>query len=123
MALPQGLYYGRLDPASALTVADELAAGRLELDHLRGRASYPMAVQAAEIALRRHLDETRADAVRLVARGVEEDVTTAGFVVDGVRWEVEVRTSYGVEQLQLTCRATRDNPVPRHEVVGLREGG
>ena len=43
-------------------------AGELDLDHLRGRSGYAMPVQAAEIALRRELGETRDDALRLTRR-------------------------------------------------------
>ncbi|MET1063322.1 MAG: hypothetical protein ABWX71_10540, partial [Aeromicrobium sp.] len=108
-----------LDPESALTVADRHAAGELELDHLRGRSSYAMPVQFAEIALRRELAETRMDAVRLVSRRISAGLTDAVFDVGGVRWAVRVRTEPGADLLQLTCRATRDNPVPAHELLGI----
>jgi hypothetical protein len=119
LVLPQGLYYGRLDAISALAVAGGHAAGELDLEHLRGRSSYAMPVQFAEIALRRQLGETRDDAVRLVSRRVEDGVTDAVFAVGGDRWAVRVRTAPGAELLQLTCKATRDNPVPLHELLSL----
>jgi hypothetical protein len=119
LVLPDGLYYGRTDPGSALRIAREHDSGRLELDHLRGRSSYAMPVQAAEIALRRELDETRADALRLVGRRRDGEVIESVFAVGDVRWRVRVRTASGAELLQLTCRATRDNPVPAHEVVSV----
>jgi hypothetical protein len=119
LVLPHGLYYGRLDAESSLAVAEAQAAGRLDLDHLRGRSSFAMPVQFAEIALRRHLDETRVDAVRLASRRVTDDMTDAVFVVGDTRWAVQVRTAPGAELRQLTCRATRDNPVPLHELVGI----
>jgi hypothetical protein len=122
LVLPDGLYYGRLDPEAALAVAAAHAENRLELDHLRGRTAYPMAVQAAEVALRRHLDETRRDAVRWTGRSVEGPatnlVTTAVFDVAGRTWSVRVRTVQG-PPARLTCRATRDNPTPRHEVEAV----
>ncbi|GGO74530.1 sucrase ferredoxin [Nocardioides deserti] len=122
LALPDGLYYGRLDPAAALTVAAAHARDHLELDHLRGRTAYPMAVQAAEVALRRHLGETRRDAVRWTGRSVEgpatNQVMTAVFDVAGRTWSVRVRTVQG-PPARLTCRATRDNPTPRHEVEAV----
>lgn len=119
LVLPDGLYYGRTDPDSALRVAREHGAGRLELDHLRGRSSYAMPVQAAEIALRRELAESRAGALRLVSRSRADDVTDVVFAVGDARWRVRVRTSPGAELLQLTCRARRDNPVPAHEVTSI----
>ena len=124
LVLPQGLYYGRLDAVSALAVArghvGAGSAGELDLEHLRGRSGFAMPVQAAELALRRQLAETRDDAVRLVSRAVEGELTVAVFTVAAVEWEVTVRTTLGDDLVQLTCRAVRDNPVPRHEVTGIR---
>ena len=66
VVLPEGLYYGRMDPGTAPQVASLHEEGRVDLARLRGRSPYPMHVQYAEIALRRHLEEDRLDAVRLV---------------------------------------------------------
>jgi hypothetical protein len=119
VVLPHGLYYGRLDAVAALAVGGAHAAGELDLDHFRGRSGFPMAVQFAEVALRRELAETRADALRLVGRSVEGDVTEAVFDVAGAPWVVRIRTSPGAELRQLTCKATRENPVPAHELLGV----
>ena len=123
LVLPHGLYYGRLDPVAALSVAGHHAAGNLELDHLRGRSGFPMAVQAAEIALRRELGETRTDALRLVRRTVDGGDTVATFAVGGAEYVVTVRTTHAPDHQQLTCRATRDNPVPRHDLVSVARTG
>jgi hypothetical protein len=118
LVLPHGFYYGRLDPVSALTAAGAHASGELELDHFRGRSGHRMPVQFAEVALRRELGETRDGALRLVDRSTVAGVTEAVFDVAGAPWVVRVRTVLGPE-LQLTCKATRDNPIPRHEVLGI----
>ncbi len=52
VVLPHGLYYGGLDPAGASRVAAATLAGHVVLEHLRGRSTLPMPVQAAEVALR-----------------------------------------------------------------------
>lgn len=120
VVLPHGLYYGRLDPVSALAVAGAHRAGELDLDHLRGRASHPMAVQAAEILLRRDLAATRIDDVRLLAREVDGELTRATFEVGGATYDVVVRTVVDPDTAtRLTCHADRDNPVPRHEPVSV----
>lgn len=119
LVLPEGLYYGRVEPVSALAIADSHGAGHLDLDHLRGRSAYSMPVQFAETALRRQLGETREAAVRLASREVDDAVTTAEFSVGATRWRVGVRTAPGDEPLQLTCRAARDSPIPRHELLGV----
>jgi hypothetical protein len=119
LVLPHGLYYGRLDPVAALSVAGSHLAGHLELDRLRGRSAYPMPVQFAEIALRRELAETRDAAVRLVARSAGDGLTRAVFQVAGARYDVRVRSAPGAGLRQLACRAARDNPIPEHELLGV----
>nr|WP_246280026.1 sucrase ferredoxin [Nocardioides daedukensis] len=119
LVLPEGLYYGRVEPVSALAIADGHLAGQLDLDHLRGRSSHPMPVQFAEIALRRQLAETRGDALRVVSRQVDGAISEVVFEVGGAQWTVRVRTSPGEDLLQLTCRASRDNPIPRHELLSI----
>jgi hypothetical protein len=120
VVLPHGLYYGRLDPVAAISVAGSHLAGELDLDHLRGRSSQPMPVQAAEIHLRRELGATREDDVSLVERSTDGDRTTATFTVAGGSYVVVVRTTSDPgAAAQLTCKAHRDNPVPAHELVSV----
>lgn len=122
VVLPRGLYYGGLDQESALVVADATAAGEVLLDHFRGRSDLPMGAQAADVAIRRELDLTGLDDVLARSVRVEGDVTTARFDVagHGAR-EVVVRRVPGETTHRLTCSARRDDPVPRHEVVEVRD--
>lgn len=121
VVLPRGLYYGGLDPGSAHAVAAATASGKVLLEHLRGRSDLPMAVQAAEVALRRAHDLLGLDDVRAVSARADDELTTARFEVSGhgVR-EVVVRRVAGDDAHRLTCSARRANPVPRHEVVDVR---
>ena len=120
VVLPEGIYYGRLDPQRALAVVGSHLAGELDLDHLRGRASYPMPVQAAELHLRRQVGASRVEDVALVRRAVDGDVTTATFAVAGATYVVRVRTVLNpATATRLTCKAQRDNPVPRHELLAV----
>ncbi|GAA5106899.1 sucrase ferredoxin [Alloalcanivorax gelatiniphagus] len=121
VALPRGLYYGALDPDSARDVAAATAAGEVLLERLRGRSDQPMAVQAADIALRHQhglvgLDDVRTEAVR-----VDGDLTTARFEVhgQGLR-DVVVRRVPGEATHRLTCSALRASAIPRHEVLEVR---
>ncbi len=121
LVLPDGLYLGRLGAESAVEAARQVLGGRLPLDVLRGRSCLPMPAQAAEIELRRHLGETAMAGVRV--ERVRRDPHSAGVtVVDmgaaGDQWTVTVRTTLG-DDAQLTCRALRLNPVPRHDVVEM----
>ena len=121
LALPGGHYYGRLEPQDAARFAADQRSGRLDLDHLRGRTAFPFPVQAAEVHLRRHLDERRADAVRLVrvSRTEDRSTTTAVLAVDGAgTWAVQVRSVHREERL-LTCRAASAASGVTQQVVDL----
>lgn len=118
LVLPRGLYYGHLDPEAALRVADELADGRLEMDHLRGRSDLAMPVQAAEIAARRRLGLAGLDDVRPTASRGDGELTTV--TLDAAGREVVVQVRRVLEPAQrLTCGARRDDLVPRFEVAAL----
>jgi hypothetical protein len=116
LVLPDGLYYGRIDPPAGIAVAGAHLSGHLDLDHLRGRSGWAMPVQAAEIALRRQLGETALDTVRLVGRSVDGQDTRAELEVAGRRWVVDVHTATGPAAARLTCQALRDNPLPSHTI-------
>ncbi|KAA1428388.1 sucrase ferredoxin [Nocardioides antri] len=124
VVLPEGLYYGRLDPQRAIAVAGAHLAGEVDLDHLRGRSSYPMPVQAAEHHLRRQLGATRIADVQLVKRSADGDVTDATFAVAGGTYAVRVRTRVDpATATRLTCKAHRDNPIPSHELLSVERTG
>jgi hypothetical protein len=53
LMLPAGLQFGRVEPGDALFLAARALAGRIDLDHYRGRTCYDGVVQAAELAVRR----------------------------------------------------------------------
>ena len=118
VALPHGLYYGRLDEESALRVAAAHLAGDVDLEHLRGRASYAMPVQAAEIVLRRRLGQRGIGDVRLLEVSRDGALTSTRFRVGEATYDVVVRTVPGPAE-PLTCKAQAPSPVPRHEVVEL----
>lgn len=114
LVLPEGLYYGRMEPGSASQVASGHEQGRVDIERLRGRSSYPMSVQYAEIALRRHLEEDRLDALRLVRRQGHISV----FRRESVEWAVTVRKSTRGEA-QMTCSLERLSPIPVFEAVSI----
>jgi hypothetical protein len=66
LVLPSGVQLGRVSAADATALVAEALAGRIELDHFRGRATYSPEVQAADIALRRELGLDRIDDLRLI---------------------------------------------------------
>jgi hypothetical protein len=122
LVLPDGVYLGRLDAVSAVTAAGDLLAGRLPLDVLRGHSYLPMAAQAGEIALYRHLGETAQAAIRVLGVARRDDLTTVDLARSDEQWRVVVRSSLGPGAL-LTCQARREDPTPRHEVVAIERVG
>lgn len=74
VVLPSGGYYGRLDPAEAVDVAQAALDGRIDLDRFRGTAGLPEAAQAAECLLRRALGVAESEAVRFLGETGHEDV-------------------------------------------------
>jgi (2Fe-2S) ferredoxin len=120
LVLPDGLYYGRLEPQDAAGFVDAHLAGRLDVEHLRGRSSYPFSVQAAEIYLRRHLGLDGIAPLPLVEHARHATETRAVFGVGGARWEVHVHAEVG-EPRQLTCRAGAPSVGFSHVLLGLSE--
>jgi hypothetical protein len=119
LVLPTGLYYGRVLPGDAAHLASRHLEGRLRLDLLRGRSGFGFAVQAAELELRRRLDETRTDAVRLVSASTEGAETSVVLEVAGTAYDVRVRRSREDRPTRLTCRAVRENAVWTYDVVSV----
>jgi hypothetical protein len=120
LVLPHGLYYGRLEPDDAVGFVEAHLAGRLDVEHLRGRSSYPFFVQAAEIYLRRHLGLHRIEPLRLAEHSRHGTETRAVFAVDGSLWEVHVHAEVA-EPRQLTCRAGAPSSGFAHVLLGITE--
>ncbi len=106
LVLGEGLYYGGLDPDSARHVVHEHRAGRIDLEHLRGRSCWAMPVQAAEITLRRHLGLRDLGGIRVLHREHDGDLVTVTFTHDDARWRVAVR-AVRTEPVRLTCAVER----------------
>jgi hypothetical protein len=97
VALPDGLYFGRVAPGDAWSVLEEYLAGRIDLGHYRGRAAYSFATQAAEQAVRESAGLTGVGDLELVA---ERPVTV--FRGGGRLFEVDVTAAPG-PLTYLTC--------------------
>jgi hypothetical protein len=66
LVLPSAVQLGRVAAAEAHAVVTEVLAGRLALDHFRGRATYSAEAQAADIAVRRAFGLDGIDDLHLV---------------------------------------------------------
>lgn len=110
VALPSGVYLGRVPPDRAAEMVRALADGVVDLDHYRGRSCYPSLVQAAEVGARRELGEPRLDAMVLdevVEMG--DDGLRATFRHHGGMVEAIVRRRRGDPQ-HLTCTGRTNRP-------------
>lgn len=116
VVLPDGLYYGRVEPADVWALVDEQLAGRVLLDRYRGRSCYTSAQQAAERAVREHASALGVHDVTLLAG--EEGLVR--FRAHGRVYDVEVEQTRG-ELTYLTCNSERLRPPRRSVVRSLRE--
>lgn len=119
VCLPDGHFYGHLDAASARTVVAANEAGRIALDHWRGRSCLPFAVQAAESLLRSR-----------IGLDVDADLQVVGYRADGTRHQVRfgrtdgtridttVETTPGSQEMVLTC-AGPPAAVPTYALVDM----
>jgi hypothetical protein len=122
IALPHGLAFGRLDPNSAVSTAREYAAGRLDLEHLRGRSALPPAAQFAEIALRRATDLYDLDDLRLAK--VETDGDATWIVTlngrDGRAWAVNVHSARLETPILESCSSEALTHPLRYHLGGIQ---
>ncbi|HEX6165934.1 MAG TPA: sucrase ferredoxin [Acidimicrobiales bacterium] len=105
VCLPEGVYYGRVEPELAAALVAEHRAGRIDLDHYRGRSCLPPLVQAADLFARHQLGEVRIDGLTVLSTEARADGTVAVLVQQrgGDAVEVVVRREQVPTAVQLTC--------------------
>ena len=122
--LPDGFYYGNLDPASALATVEAHLAGTVFPDRLRGMARFLPPVQAAVIAAYQHYGPLAPSDVSVRAtqhvgphhgHGSETFVELA-IVPQRVVVRVHVLSLRRTEA-RLTCRATRETPATEYRII------
>ncbi|MEV5607398.1 sucrase ferredoxin [Streptomyces sp. NPDC052225] len=121
---PDGVYYGNLDAASAVTAVEEHLADRVHADHLRGYTNLFPAQQVAVAALLRRygpagryhydVEETSRDGDRWRVRLTSRTPRSSPYD----RYEVEVR-SHRTPPRQLTCRGLSMSSTVAYEVLSI----
>lgn len=116
--LPHGCYFGRVGPDDLDDFLAELDAGRLPLDHYRGRSALPPPAQAVELAVRQETGDRRIDALTGWRRErLADDRWAVRIDLGGHRYRAQVAVAHDAEPRLLTCLA--DEPqVPRRFLVG-----
>jgi hypothetical protein len=122
VCLPSGVFYGHLDPDTALEVVAAHEAGRVVLERCRGRSAWPFTVQAAELLARRELDIERLEGLRYLAdrsdaTDGQRSVVTFGLLGGG-EVEVTLECARASTARPLTCGSAPQRP-PTYTLVGL----
>jgi hypothetical protein len=119
VAFPHGLYFGRLEPATAIVSARSYEGGQIDLEHYRGRSCYTFAVQAAESFVRRRAGLAGVDDLRLIeARRIGTDLIETAFESpDGTVHRAVVRVNQVDQPRILTCHGITPAQPPVYEVV------
>jgi hypothetical protein len=105
VCLPLGVYLGRLRPDEGLRAVAGLAAGRLDLEHLRGWTWLPRDAQVANLELRRRHGWDGVEDVRVVARHGSIDRRTVELLgPDGRTYRVEL-AALTADPRRLTCHS------------------
>jgi len=123
VALPQGLYYGRVTPAEAAGLARRHIEGRVTLASLRGRSCFPPSVQAAQHFVRVALGVDEIDALPPVGTeqiAADETAVTLARAEGVVTVVVRQRESEPIPRL--TCGATFATPMREWDLVELSAG-
>ena len=124
VVLPDGFYYGNLDPESALTTVEAHLGGTVLPDRLRGMARFVPPVQAAVIAAYQHYGPMPPSDVSVRAtehigphhgHGSE---TFVDLVIEpqGLLVRAHVLSVRRPEAL-LTCRAARETPATEYRII------
>jgi hypothetical protein len=119
VAFPHGLYFGRLEPATATLAARSYEDGRIDLEHYRGRSCYAFAVQVAESSVRRRTGLVGVDDLRLirVRRMGAELVETEFEGPDGTVYRAAVRSDRADQPRLLTCHGRTPARPPVYQLV------
>ena len=122
VCLPEGIYYGRVDPAGAARLVAEHRDGRVVLDHYRGRSCLPPLVQAADRFAREHLDERRIDGLSVVSSEHADGDTVVVLLQQrgGQAVEVVVRQERVPDAVQLTCNVPQTSRPWAYRLLEVR---
>lgn len=109
VALPQSLYFGRVDPAAASALLDSLDQGRIDLEHFRGRTSLSIAEQAVEHFVRLEFEINEIDGV---AVGQSNPDGSYQVKIGDRSVTVRIRQQMTAVETPLTCKGPRGQQVP-----------
>jgi hypothetical protein len=119
--LPEGLYYGRVEPGDVQALLEAHGSRRIEMGHYRGRAAYTFPVQAAERAVRVSERLDGIDDVALAGIDTLEDGWRVRFRTNGgAVLEADVVSELSEEAVHLTCGSAEPQRARHYTADALR---
>jgi Sucrase/ferredoxin-like len=131
VALPSGLYLGRVEPDEASAVVELIDSGRVPVHYLRGRSCFRPPVQAAQHFARTagglaaldaisdllplHVGEAGQDS----AIGGGQRAWAVTLATPSAPVTITVRRTASAQPAQLTCHSTTENFYPTFEFVSI----
>jgi hypothetical protein len=122
--LPDGFYYGNLDPDSAMSTVEAHLAGTVLTEQLRGMARFLPPVQAAAVAAYRTFgplgpsDVTVRRTEHIGRHHGHGSETIVDLVIEPQHRMVRVRVlSVRRAEAKLTCRAARETPATEYRII------
>jgi hypothetical protein len=121
LVVPDGVYYGALDPSTAVNVISDHLAGQIDPDHLRGYTDLTPPEQVAVAEMLRRFGPAGRDDLHVLSAdhdGPEWTVTVAGQppLPESATIELHARRR---PPAQLTCRAAEPSQAIEYEVVNV----
>jgi hypothetical protein len=127
VVLPDGFYYGNLDPESALATVESHLGGTVLPDRLRGMAQFVPPVQAAVIAASQRYgplgpsDVTVGETEHIGPHHGHGSETFVDLVIEPRQRRARVHVlSVRRADAQLTCRAARATPATEYRIIDFR---
>ena len=123
VVLPDGVYYGNLDPTSAIKVIGDHLAGRVSADHLRGISGFPPPAQAAMGEIHRRRPDLPAGSFDLAGiSGDRQHGWTLQLNAPDAIYHALVVAESG-PAARLTCRTAREGFALRYRLSELEVEG
>ena len=121
VSLPDGVYYGRVEPGESWHVLEAALRGEIHLPHYRGRSCHSFPAQAAERAVREETGLSRVADTSVLSLESSETGWNAVVRAGGADYAVEVRREEGAPT-HLTC-STEQLRRPKRYVAELHTAG
>lgn len=118
--LPEGAYYGYIQPSQATGLTAARQADELDLSLFRGRTFYKPAVQAADYFVRQQARQTEFDGVALRSSATVNTTTAAIFTVGQQTYRAVVRETL-LGTVLVGCSHGKSKPQTYFKLLSLDE--